>query len=154
MAKILRDYKCEQHGFFEGYYPVCPAGQCVDGVSKVYLKPVGIKSDRTKGTDSTLSKLASDFKMTDIKSTREGENQAGYHTRNNAPVPKEARAGDGAIWGGGFKGVTMPALLSGQFSKPIRDEQVGVNPKDVGNLTGPKTASYIPDHESLAIKKD
>ena len=33
----------------------------------------------------------------------------------------------------------------------IRGEAVGVNPKDAGNLTGPKAASYIADHENLAI---
>lgn len=151
MAKILRDYKCEEHGFFEGFYPVCPHGQCVDGISKVYLKPVGLKSDRTKSTDRTVKQLAQDFKMTDIKSTREGESQTGYHTRNNAK-PAEPRPGDSAMWGGSG-GMNIPALLSGKFARPIADEPVGVNPKDVGNLTGPKTASYIPDHEGLKLDK-
>ena len=153
MAKILRDYRCEEHGYFEGYYPVCPKGQCVSGISKVYLKPVGIKSDRTKGADKTLNTLAQDFKMTDIKSTREGESQNGYLTRNNENVPRETRAGDAAIWGGSGA-MNIPALLSGKFAKPVRDEAVSINPKDVGNLTGPKTASYIADHEGLSIPKE
>lgn len=153
MAKILKDFKCQEHGYFEGYYPVCPVGQCVDNIFRVYLKAPAFKSDRTKNTDKTLTKLASDFKMTDIKSTREGDSQAGYYTRNNQPTPQEPRPGDNAIWGGGMKGLTMNSIISGQAVRPVRDEQVGVRPSDVGNLTGPKTASYIPDHENLSINK-
>jgi hypothetical protein len=153
MARILKDFKCAEHGFFEGFYPVCPVGQCVDNIWRVYLKPPAIKSDRTKRADQALNNLASDFKMTDIKSTREGDSQAGYYTRDNEPVPKEARPGDNAIWGGGMNGLTMGSIMSGQAVRPVRDESVGVRPSDVGNLTGPKTASYIPDHENLSIKK-
>ena len=147
---VLRDYKCPKHGFFEAFddEPICKVGGCTD-VRVVILKPPGIKSDRTKHADKTLKGLAKEFKMNDIKSTREGEHQSGYHTRN---VPREARPGDAAIWGGNER-MSMAAALGGQIARPVRDESVGVRPRDVGNLTGPKTASYIPDHENLQIKK-
>jgi hypothetical protein len=151
---ILRDYKCDEHGFFESDVPVCPHG-CTDSVFAVYLKAPGLKSDRTKKADDTLKGLASDFNMTDIKSTREGEHQTGYLARNASEEAKrEPRPGDNAIWGGGFKGLNMQNILAGRAVQSIHGESVGLNPKDAGNLTGPKAASYMQDHEGLAIKPD
>lgn len=156
MARILKDFKCVEHGYFEGYYPQCPQG-CVDDIMRVYLKAPAFKSDRTKRTDKTVQNLATDFKMTDIKSTREGESQQGYFTRNNPKAPpavaQSGRPGDAAIWGGGFKGLNMQSVIQGHAIRPVKDESVSVAPKDVANLTGPRAASYIADHENLAIDK-
>jgi len=161
---ILRDYKCAEHGYFESFNPICPSG-CVENVLVVHLKAVGIKSRRTKKSDQTLKNLAADFGMSDIKSTREGDNQAGYYTRNNAgkgeevriqsykeaQSKKESRPGDLAIWGG--KGnMNMQSLLAGRAVQSVRGEPIGFNPKDAGNLTGPKAASLMNDHEGLTIK--
>lgn len=152
MAKILRDYKCEDHGYFEGYHPSCPVEDCEGEVYVVLLKAPGIISDRTKTADSTLKGLASEYKMTDIKSTREGETQSGYYTRNNAPEPerREPRPGDSAIWGSAGN-YNMKSIMGGAI-KPVRDEAVSFNPKAAGNLTGPKAASYISDHQNLKIE--
>lgn len=149
---VLHDYKCPTHGYFEAWddAPDCPKGEC-KGILQVYLKPPGIKGERTKRADKALNNLAQEFKMTDIKSTREGEHQTGYHTRNNT-TPKEPRPGDSVLWGGGGR-FNMAAALGGQIAKPVRDETVGVRPKDAGNLTGPKVGSYIADHENLKIDK-
>lgn len=162
---ILRDYYCDTHGIFEAWEPKCPMKLCKGEISIVHLKPVGLKSDKTKRTDKTVQQLAIDYGMTDIKTTREGEHQTGYLKRNNqltdkefaqateaiqAAQPKEPRPGDQVIWGGGGS-INMKSVMSGQF-KPVRDETVGVNPKSAGNLTGPKAASYIADHENLQIK--
>jgi hypothetical protein len=46
----------------------------------------------------------------------------------------------------------MKSVLGGQL-KSIMGESVGINPKEAGNLTGPKPASYIPDHENLTVPK-
>lgn len=158
---VLHDYLCSEHGIFESMEAQCPMKFCKGELSKVFLKPVGIKSDKTKSTDKNLKNLALDFGMTDIKSTREGEHQSGYLTRNNqtnerefqeaaaALQQKESRPGDSVIWGGGA-GINMQSVLKGQF-KPVRDETVGVNPKATGNLTGPRAASYVADHENLKI---
>jgi hypothetical protein len=119
----------------------------------VFLKPVALKSDKTKQADRNLRGLAQDFQMSDIKSTREGDTQAGYHHHQvfDEPKEREARPGDAAIWGGNFQNINMQAALAGQVAKSVRGESVGVNPKETGNLTGPKAASYIADHENLAI---
>jgi hypothetical protein len=149
---IKRDYKCEAHGFFEAWEAQCPHG-CLDGIMIVHLQAPNYLSDRTKGVDGTLKGLAKDFDMTNMKSTREGEHQEGYLTRNNAPQPKDQppQAPSGVIWGGGG-GFSMQNVLAGGAVKSVRGESVGFNPKDAGNLAGPKPASYMADHEGLKIK--
>ena len=166
---ILRDYYCESHGVFEAWEPECPMKHCKATISIIHLKPVGMKSAKTAKTDKTLEGLAKDFGMTDIKSTREGEHQTGYLQRNNklsdkeyaeataasehfeSQKQKEGRAGDAAIWGNGGN-ISMKSVLGGQF-KSVAGESVGINPREAGNLTGPKPASYIPDHENLSVPK-
>ena len=166
---ILRDYYCESHGVFEAWEPECPMKHCKATISIIHLKPVGTKSAKTAKTDKTLEGLAQDFGMTDIKSTREGEHQAGYFKRNNKLTDKEfaqateamqannaqkqgeSRPGESAIWGGGGN-ISMKSVIGGQF-KSLAGEPVGINPREAGNLTGPKPASYIPDHENLSVPK-
>ena len=62
---------------------------CAEEVAIVYLQPVGMMSDGTKKNDKTINQLAMDFDMTNIKSTREGENQAGFFTRKNKTSKKQ-----------------------------------------------------------------
>ena len=151
---ILRDYKCPKHGFFESFDAECPKG--CEGVMEVQLAAPAIQSDRTKGADKTLKQLAMDFKMSNIKSTREGESQEGYFTRNNAPAPKEepreARPGDAAIWGGAGA-MNMQSIMGGNMFRSVRGEKIGVNPQEVGANRGPTTASYVADHENLKLSK-
>jgi len=160
---VLKDYHCTEHGYFEGWEERCPIKGCHGAVSVVFLQPVSLKSDRTKKADKTLKGLAQDFGMTDIKSTKEGEHQTGYIKRNNkqtekqrqleleAAESKEPKPRDSAIWGGAG-GMSLQSVMGGQF-RPVKDEQVSVLPKSVGDLTGPRAASYIADHENLTIKK-
>ena len=82
---ILKDYKCEIHGYFESSEPRCPEG-CTVNIYAVHLQAPGLKSDTTKNVDKTVQGLASDFNMTDVKSTREGEFQSGYHKIGRAHV--------------------------------------------------------------------
>jgi len=138
---------------------------CKGELSVVFLKPVGLKSDKTKKTDRTVNQLAIDYDMTDIKSTKEGEYQTGYMKRNNKlsdkefeqateamnAQNKEARPGDAAIWGAGGN-ISMKSVMGGQF-KSINGESVGINPKAAGNLAGPRAASYMPDPDNLQVSK-
>ena len=160
---VLHDYYCTEHGIFEAWEAKCPMKNCKGELSKVFLQPVGLKSDRTKNTDKTVNQLAMDFNMTDIKSTREGDNQSGFFTRNNTTSPAELakqeaeaqrqpRAGDAAIWGGAG-GMNMQSLLKGNMFRSVAGEKVGINPHEAGNLTGPKAASYIPDQDNLTLPK-
>ena len=162
---VLHDYYCETHGIFEAWEAKCPMKHCTAAISRVFLKPVAMKSDKTKSTDKNLKQLAIDYDMTDIKSTREGEHQTGYMKRNNklsdkqfeeataamqAQNQQQARPGDGVIWGGGGN-INMKSVLGGQF-KSVMGESVGINPKAAGNLSGPAPASYLADHENLQVK--
>jgi len=184
---VLRDYYCSNHGIFEGWDAKCPIKHCNGEISIVHLKPVALKSDKTKNIDKTRDGLAADFGMTDIKTVKEGESQSGYLKKDNKltdkqyqlaldaeaeigrqranemekaginpeiPAAKEARAGDNAIWGGGFQGLNMQSILAGRAVQSIKGESVGFNPKDAGNLTGPKAASYIADQDNLQVKTE
>jgi hypothetical protein len=138
---------------------------CKGELSVVFLKPVGLKSDKTKKTDKTVKQLAIDYDMTDIKSTKEGEYQTGYMKRNNKLTDKEfaqateameaqnkqAAPGNGAIWGGGGN-ISMKSVMGGQF-KSVNGESVGINPKAAGNLSGPRPASYMADPDNLQVSK-
>ena len=185
MARILRDYKCQEHGFFEGFEPICPEGCKDEFILQVFLKSPGFVSDKTKAGDKHLQGLAKEFGMSDIKSTREGEHQSGYLTRNNKfsekeyaeaekyatpkkrgrprkdrnvqappPQPQEARAGDSAIWGGGFQGMNMASVLAGRFGQPVKGEQVGLTPREAGINNGPRIdpRATMQDPDGLKIK--
>ena len=151
---VINDYKCEKHGYFEARKPQCPMKGCAAEVMLVFLQAPALMSQRTKKNDKTVKQLAMDFDMSNIKSTREGENQAGFFTRKNKTSTKqrEARPGDSAIWGG-KGGMNMGSILGGNQFRSVAGESVGFNPKSAGNLTGPKAASYIADHENLTVKK-
>lgn len=150
---IKRDYNCKKHGFFEAWEAVCPHG-CTEGIKIAFLKAPALMSDRTKGADSTLKGLAKEFQMTNIKSTREGEHQTGYLTRNNAPEPQqppEPPPGSGVMWGNAG-GYSMDNLVRGGTFRSVKGETVGFNPQNAGNLRGPTTASYMQDPDGLKVK--
>lgn len=163
---ILRDYCCNQHGMFEAWEPNCPMKFCKGEISVVHLKPLSIKSEKTKSTDKRVKQLGIDFAMTDIKTAGEGEHQTGYLKRNNtlsdkqyaeatqaqeAMQAKQARPGDAVMWGNGGN-INMKSVLGGQF-KSVAGESVGINPKAAGDLRGPAPASYMADPDNLQVSK-
>ena len=153
---VMRDYKCPRHGYFTAWEPVCHEG-CED-VAQVILRAPTMRDSviggRSKRNDTNLKQLAKDFDMTDIKSVKEGEAQAGYLTRNNAPVPEQPaadRPGNGVMWGDAGR-FNMQGMLNGMI-KPVRDEQVGFSPKDANITRGPIAASYQADQDNLKLDK-
>ena len=156
---VLRSYKCPRHGFFEAWEPLCEHG-CTD-VAQVILKAPSMRdstrTSRTKSIDRSAKQLSADFGMTNIKTTREGEFQEGYMTRNNAkPEPREARPGDNLMWGSAG-GHNMASLMSGIGVQPVgpsigkEAERVGVNLNDPSLRRGPKPSMVLKDHENLSI---
>jgi hypothetical protein len=153
---VLSDYKCEQHGYFESRKSECPMKGCDSEVYQVFLQAPGYVTSKTKATDKRVKQLAIDFDMSNIKSTREGENQAGYLKRKNKlsdkefaqanemvaeknrayqntnpqpPESNEPKLRDSVIWGGGQKmGMNMESVLGGQFNRPV-GAQLGVEPE-------------------------
>ena len=181
---VLNDYKCPKHGYFESKKAVCPMKDCHEEVLLVFLQAPNMVSAKTRFTDKSTKQLAIEFGMSNIKTAREGENQAGYLTRNNKftekeyadaekfatrkkgnkdkimptqqiEAPREARAGDNAIWGGGFQGLSMQSLLSGRSIQSIKGEAVGLTPAQAGIKSGPRTdpSATLRDPDNLQIKK-
>jgi hypothetical protein len=163
---VVNDYKCPKHGYFEARKPKCPMKDCHEKVMVVFLQAPNLISAKTTFTDKSTKQLAIEFDMSDIKTTREGENQSGYLTRKNKfkekdyeqaekyatrkkgvnkdqlkpmiePEIKEPRPGDAAKWGGGFQGINLQAVLAGKFAQPINGEPVGLTPSQAGIKTGP-----------------
>ena len=157
---ISKTFACKKHGEFEAFMmnsedkARCPIAGCRGKPRELPSGP-SLSSDQTKGYDKTLGGLAKDFNMTNIKSTREGENQSGYFTRNNSPAPaREPAPRDSAIWGGGG-GMNMGSILGGKRFQSVRGESVGINPHDagVGRGPAPDPKATFRDHENLKIGK-
>lgn len=135
---VLHSYKCSEHGYFDAFSAECPMKGCTGEVFKVFLQPPGLLGEKTKFNDKTLKNLASDYGMTDIKSTREGEHQSGYLTRNNKKPPK-GQAGITTQWGNNGGPLSS---LAGRRYQSVAGEPVGFSPNQVGSLTGPSVKSY------------
>lgn len=80
---VKHDYKCPTHGYFESTKAQCPMKGCQDEVFIVFLQAPAMLSAKTRFTDKSTKQLAIEFDMSNIKTTREGENQSGYLTRKN-----------------------------------------------------------------------
>ena len=157
---ISKTFACKKHGEFDAFLmnaedrARCPVAGCRIKLRELPSGP-SLFSDQTKGYDKTLNGLAVDFKMTNIKSTREGENQAGYFTRNNgAPPPREPAPRDNAIWGGGGN-MSMGSILGGNRFQSVRGESVGLKPRDagVGRGPAPDPKATFRDPDNLKISK-
>ena len=167
---VLKDYMCTEHGVFESWEAKCPMKFCKGELSVIFLKPVGMKSEKTKSNDRNLKQLALEFDMTDIKSTKAGEHQEGYLKRKNKLSNKEfEQAGEamnhnnkmqeeqlikqrlsGVNWGNGGN-INLKSVMGGQF-KPVADESVSVLPKSVGQFVPPRPGVGTQvDHEGLKI---
>ena len=150
---ILNRFICSKHGEFEAWSDDavrCPMAKCRCKPRQMVSGPSIRTSQRTPQIDGTLDRLAGDFKMTNLHSAREGENQSKHFSHAN--VPAESRPGDSVMWGGGG-GMDMGSILKGGRFKSVRGESVGVKPSEVGVKKGPITASYMQDHENLKIEK-
>lgn len=149
---VIHDYECAVHGVFEARAPKkCPFKGCEEEITKVFLKAPSYKSDRTKNADKNLKQLGMEFNMTNMRSTREGENQEGYFsTKKTAPIP-EQRPGSGVMWGNTGR-FNLSTGLKGGFARSVAGESVGASPQSVGATQGPKVASYMADPDNLKIK--
>ena len=148
---ILKSYKCKEHGIFEAWEAKCPQG-CGKVEQVIYAKPIAVRNstrtEKSKFVDNSAKGLAQDFKMSNIKTTRDGESQGNYASRNNQqPAPRDA-----VMWGDAGR-FSMASVLKGGAVQSVRGEPVGFSPKDANITRGPTTASYMADHEQLQIKK-
>ena len=150
---ILNRFICSKHGEFDAWSDDavrCPKPKCRCKPRQQVSGPAIHTSGATPRIDGTLNKLASDFKMTNIASAREGENQSKHFS--HAQNPRESRPGDSVMWGN-QGGMNRASILKGGSFQSVRGESVGVKPSEVGVKKGPIAASYIADHENLKIEK-
>lgn len=139
---VLRQYACPKHGIVECFddAPHCKRPRCKEDLVELPSAP-SIVHQATKGIDKTARQLASDYKMTNIKSAREGEAQKGG----------DSERGSGVIWGGSGQ-VNIAAALAGQLARPIRGEGIGINRRQMGPLPGPASSTATPDSILKAAK--
>ena len=57
------------------------------------------------------------------------------------------------LWGGGGR-FNMASALAGNAVSSAPGEKAGFDPKSLGSLSGPRTASYIADHQGLKLNAD
>ena len=143
---VLKDYMCTEHGVFESWEAKCPMKFCKGELSVIFLKPVGMKSEKTKSNDRNLKQLALEFDMTDIKSTKSGEHQEGYLKRKNKLSNKEFEQAGAAM-------AHNQKMQEEQLvQQRLADESVSVLPKSVGQFVPPKPGAGTQiDHEGLKI---
>ena len=55
---VLKDFKCDHHGYFESRQPKCPMKGCTHEVFQVHLQAPGLVSAKTKFTDKSSKQLA------------------------------------------------------------------------------------------------
>jgi hypothetical protein len=150
---VIKSYQCKEHGYFDAWDdPACP--ECGAEAKQVFIKPFSIKTGRTKKAVATLKQLAADYKMTNIKSVKEGESQAGTYRHGGGPKveePRQPRAGDAVMWGNAGN-YSLQSLLGGGGPRSVKGEATGFNPKDMGNVSGPKAIPVARDPQNLTLK--
>jgi len=139
---VLHDWKCLAHGYFEAWEAKCPHGCSGEVVQKVFLQPVGLKSDSTKRNDQNLNSLANDYGMTDIHTPRDGESQMDASKRQIMQNPYAVQ------W-------AAPQSISNYNTAPIADESVnGLQlGRETGKLNPLRPSVVTKDHENLTIEK-
>jgi len=137
---VLSDYRCMAHGVFEAWDAKCPHGCSGGFVEKIFLKPVGMKSDATKHNDKTLNNLAKDYGMTDLKTQRDGESQMDATKRQGNPFAIQ--------W-------ASPTNIGQYNTAPVAGEpNNGLQlAKEGGALSSLRPSVVMKDHENLQIQK-
>ena len=117
---VKHDYKCPTHGYFESTKAQCPMKGCQDEVFIVFLQAPAMLSAKTRFTDKSTKQLAIEFDMSNIKTTREGENQSGYLTRKNKY--KEKDYAEAEKYATRKKGVNKDKIKPEQNPQPQQQE--------------------------------
>jgi len=105
---IIKEWRCADHGPFEGSHPICPAMGCSsENVSREFRTAPGFKSDMTKATDGGFDRMAQNYGMSDM-SNAHGRTVKGGNVDPTA-----------AIWGKEAIGSQFDSMLN-QASTPTK----------------------------------
>ena len=104
MAGIIKEFECQDHGYFESTHPICFALGCESQhVRRVFLTAPSIGSTELKRFHEGLKKSADLMGIGDFRTARAGETAYG------------GSAGKGMLWGDDIKkvlGVDMGQLAA------------------------------------------
>lgn len=107
---VIKEWKCAKHGVFDGSHAICPTLGCrSESVERVFITPVGIKSNFVTRHEHGIKKLADAYGQTDFKTARAGEASIKH------PVGQEL------LWGSDVKkklGMDM-GQLTAQTAQPF-----------------------------------
>ena len=71
---VLKEWECKKHGHFESSHPICPSMGCrSDSVQRVFLTPVGLKSDFVRRHEKGIQKLAESYGQSNFRTAKAGE---------------------------------------------------------------------------------
>lgn len=71
---VIKEFRCAKHGDFDSSHPICPALGCrSEKVERVFLTPVGFKSEFLKRHEQGMKNLATAYGQSDWKTARAGE---------------------------------------------------------------------------------
>lgn len=89
---VIKEWRCTKHGDFDSSHPICPALGCrSEKVERVFITPVGIKSEFLTRHERGMKNLAKAYGQSDWKTARAGE------TSIKHPVGQEL------LWGSDVK---------------------------------------------------
>src|SRR5260221_11932751 len=101
---VIKEFECKKHGHFESSHPICPNFGCRSAdVQRVFLTPVGLKSDFVHRHEQGIKKLAESYGQSDFRSARAGE------------ASKKRAVGQELLWGSDVKknlGMDMAELTA------------------------------------------
>ncbi len=163
---VLREFRCYGHGVFESKEeaPLCPSG--CNTVERVFLTPVGFRSESTTNTDRTVRDLASRHGMTDIsnrggRAAKRQSSQQENQQRDFQGFLKQRYGVEGPGWGNVPKGGVMnvktqqvqgsgPGAAGAVTNLGGRPDNVLAEVKDA---LVPKPVLVRRDHQNLQVPK-
>lgn len=163
---VTKEYRCAVHGDFESTRadPLCPEG--CDTVERVFLTPVGFRSERTTNIDNTVRGLAKSHGMTDISNAggvaAKRQDGAAQSREREFREFLHGRYGDG--WGNVPKGGVMNVKTQQVENRPGSGVAgaLAAHHAPAGNALeearpimaamGPKPVLVRRDHEGLKVR--
>ena len=118
---ILKEYLCRAHGRFESRAkaPRCPRG--CDTVQRAFYTAPGALSERSRGIDQNLQRIAADYGFTDMRNSYHGDmTSVGHEQARDA----QARLNKGAPAGLDLTPRFAPLVDTGKHTErgtPVHD---------------------------------
>lgn len=93
---VLKEWKCAEHGSFDGTHPICPSPGCFsENVEREFRTPPSIGTGKLKAFDAGIRRTAEGLGIRNFRTAyREGDvSFAGRSVDNTTPIGKEL------LWG-------------------------------------------------------